>query len=147
MKGHFLLFDTPNNPKNQNFEKMKKTKHLDIILHSLVYHKWWSYDVWFLRYGVRQSECFDILEYFLPFYLLPPNPPPPNNLENQNEKMPGYIIILLMCTINENHMMYGSWDMECNIFCPFNPTKNQKFKILKNWKKKTKTKKPFIVLH
>ena len=37
MKGHFLLFDTPNNPKNQNFEKMKKKTPGDIILHSLVY--------------------------------------------------------------------------------------------------------------
>ena len=35
-----------------------------------------------------------------------------NNLENQNfekiKKMPGDIIILHMCAINENHMMYGS---------------------------------------
>ena len=33
-------------------------------------------------------------------------------LKNQNlkklEKMPGDIIILDMCTINDNHMMYGS---------------------------------------
>ena len=38
--------------------------------------------------------------------------PPLNNLENQNfekiKKMPGDIIILHMCAINENHMMYGS---------------------------------------
>ena len=33
MKGHFLLFDTPNNPKNQNFEKMKK-KHLEISFYT-----------------------------------------------------------------------------------------------------------------
>ena len=41
---------------------------------------------------------------------------PLNNLENQNfekiKKMPRDIIILHMCAINENHMMYGSWDME-----------------------------------
>ena len=30
----------------------------------------------------------------------------------QQKKMLGDIIILYMCTINENHMMYGSWDME-----------------------------------
>ena len=104
MKGHFLIFDTPNNPKNE------KKPHLDIILHSLVYHKWWPpkqpgkskwknawryyhftyvyhkwklHDVWFLRHGVQQTF----------------------------------------------------W----TIFCPFNPTKKQKFKILKNWKKKKKT--------
>ena len=40
---------------------------------------------------------------------------PPNNLKNQNfakmKTMPGDII-LHMCTINDNHKIYGSWDME-----------------------------------
>ena len=36
-------------------------------------------------------------------------------LKKWNEKKtPGEITVLHMCTINENHMMYGSWDMECN---------------------------------
>ena len=30
----------------------------------------------------------------------------------KNKKTPRDIIILHMCTIHENHMMYGSWDME-----------------------------------
>ena len=64
-----------------------------------------NYDIWFLRYGARQAEFFAILHYFLPFYY-------PNNPENQNfekmKKTPGDIIILLMCRINENRMMYGS---------------------------------------
>ena len=55
-----------------------------------VYHKWHSYDVWFLRYGVWQTEIFVILDNFLHFY-------PPKNLENQNfekmKKTPGDIII------------------------------------------------------
>ena len=34
-----------------------------------VYHKWQSYDVWFLRYGVWQTEFFVILDHFLYFYL------------------------------------------------------------------------------
>ena len=41
-----------------------------------------------------------------------PLPPPPKNPENQNfekiKKTPGDIIILHKCTINDNHMMYGS---------------------------------------
>ena len=41
---------------------------------------------------------------------------PPNNQENQifekMKKMPWDIIILHMCTINENYKMYGSWDMQ-----------------------------------
>ena len=28
--------------------------------------------------------------------------------------MPGYIIILHICTKNYNHMIYGSWDMVRN---------------------------------
>ena len=40
------------------------------------------------------------------------HPPPPKNPENQNfEKMkkpPGDIIILHKCTINDDHIIYGS---------------------------------------
>ena len=58
-------------------------------------------------------------------------------------KTPGDIIILQICAINENHMMCGSWDMECDwenvlsfwtVFCPFT---TQKIKILQKWKKKS----------
>ena len=31
------------------------------------------------------------------------------------KKAPGDIIILHRCTINENHMMYGSWDIFCHV--------------------------------
>ena len=60
------------------------------------------------------------------------------------KKMPGDIIILHMYTINDNHMMYGSWDMERDkqnflsfwtVFCPFTLLKTQKIKILKKRKK------------
>ena len=41
---------------------------------------------------------------------------PTNYSENKNcqkmKKMSGDIIISHMCTINDNHMMYLSWDME-----------------------------------
>ena len=57
------------------------------------------------------TDFFVISGYFLSFY-------PPNNPENQNfgtmKKSPGGIIILNMSTIDENHMMYDSWDMEHN---------------------------------
>ena len=65
--GHFLPFDPPNNPKNQNFEKMKKSTwryhHF-----TQVYHKWQSYDIWFLRYQLQQTDFFVILDHFLLFY-------------------------------------------------------------------------------
>ena len=58
---------------------------------------------------------FDHFVSFSPFFCL-------NNSDNQNfekmkekkKKKPGDIIILHMCTINDNHMMNGSLDMECN---------------------------------
>ena len=47
--------------------------------------------------------------HFGPFFALLPVY---NNPKNQNfekmKKRPGDIIILHMCTINDNHMMYGS---------------------------------------
>ena len=45
-----------------------------------LHHKWQSYDVWFLRYGVWQTEFFVILDRFLPFY--PPNNPKNTILKN-----------------------------------------------------------------
>ena len=102
-----------------------------------MYHKWESYDVCFLRYRAWRTVFFVILDYFLPFY-------PPNNPKNQNfqklKKAPGDAIILHRCTINDNYMMYGSWDTECDgqnilsfwtMFCPFNNPKNPNFEKLK----------------
>ena len=77
------------------------------------YHKWKSYDVWFLRYGARQAELFLILDHFFPFYTtLHPNNPDNQNFEKM-KKAPGDFIIFHKCTINDNDMIYGSWDMKC----------------------------------
>ena len=59
------------------------------------------------------------------------------------KKAPGDVIILHMCTKNHDHMMYASWDVECDrenflSFGPFftlTPLTIQKIKFLK--KKKT----------
>ena len=53
------------------------------------------------------------------------------------KKTPGHIIILQKSNINENHMIYGSWDSELigqNFlpFYPFNNPKNQNFEKMKN---------------
>ena len=53
---HFLPLYLPDNPKNPNFEKIKKTLGDIIILH-MVYHKWQSYDVWF-RYDRQNVLSF-----------------------------------------------------------------------------------------
>ena len=70
-------------------------------------------------------RVFVILGHFLPFD--PPNKPKNENFEKM-KKISGDIIILYMCTINENQMMYGSWDMESDriflildFFCLFTP--------------------------
>ena len=65
---HFLPFNPPNNPKYQNFEKLKK--HLEILSFYTYVHKLQSYDVWFLRYQAQRTECFVILDNFLPIYPL-----------------------------------------------------------------------------
>ena len=89
---------------------------------------------------MQQTEFFVSLGHFLPFYF-------PNNLENQNfevKRVSGDVIILHKWTIDDNHMMYGSWDMKCNkqnvlsswaIFCLFISITTRKIKILKKWKK------------
>ena len=61
---HFLPFYPPDNPKNQNFEKMKK-KPWRYYYFTHVYHKLQSYYVLFLRYRAQQTELFVILDHFL----------------------------------------------------------------------------------
>ena len=64
---HFLPFYSPNNWKNQNFEKIKKSAWRNYHF-TQVYHKWPSYDVSFLRYEAWQTEFLLNLDQFLPFY-------------------------------------------------------------------------------
>ena len=143
--GHFLPFDPPNNPKNQNFEKTKKPGDI-IILHlctANVDHM--MYGSWDIKCD-RQNFLSFWASFFLPFYR-------PNNPENQNfeknEKRLGDVIILHMSTMNQNHMMYDSWDTARNrnfshfgpFFALLAPTPSfpllttQRIKILKKWKK------------
>ena len=58
----FLPFYPPNNPKNQNSEKMKMYRFTP------VYHKLQSYDACFLRYRAQWTDFFVILDHSLPFY-------------------------------------------------------------------------------
>ena len=121
--------------QKSKFSKHRKTAWRYYYF-TLLYHKSWSYEGWFLRYRARQTEFFVISGYFLPFY-------PPNNPENQTfekmKKTPGGIMILNVSIINENHMMYDSWDMKCTrhifvilgyflSFYPYNSPKKEKFK-------------------
>ena len=63
----------------------------------------------------------------------------------KTEKVPGNVIILHMFTINDNQIMHGSLDIECNrqillsfwtSFCPITPLTIQNIKISKKLKKR-----------
>ena len=69
----------------------------------------------------------------------------------KNEKSSRKCFHLHKCTINDNHMIYGSWDINCNrqiflvifgFFCPFTPQKWKYHKL-----KKKKTPGDIIILH
>ena len=95
--------------KPEKSEFWKKWKRFAGRYHDFthVYQKPQSYKVQFLWYGVRQN-FFVIL----------------GHISARD------IIILHLCTTNDDHMMYGSWNIEHNrqnflsfraIFCPFIP--------------------------
>ena len=120
-------------PKIKIWKKCKK--HLETL--SCTINQ--DHDVWFLRYKAK----FFVILPFLPF-------DPPNNPKNQNfEKMkknPLEIIITLhKYTINDNHMIYGSRDINCKrqifflssstIFSPFYSPNSPKTEKFKKWKK------------
>ena len=135
----FCPFTPLTTPKIKILKKKEKTSRYIILNLS---HKWQLFDVPEL-WSLIQNFLF-VLNHFLPFHH-------PNNLRIQKfekmKKSPGDIIILQMCAINDNHMMYGSWDMEHDrqaflsfwaIFCSFKPLTTQKIKILnlKKWKER-----------
>ena len=120
----------------ENDSWKNEKKYLEILSFTYVHHKWRSYDKWFLKYKARCNR-----QNFLHFHL-------PDDLENQNfeklKKIPGDITTLHMCTINDNHMMYDSWDMENDphnfaildhflLFYPSNNSENQDFEKRKKY--------------
>ena len=108
--GPFFALLPSQQPEKLKFWKTEQ-KALRYYHFTHVYHKWQSYDVWFLRYEVWRTEFFVILDHFLPFY--PYNNPKTLNFEKL-KKVPGDIIILQKCSKKHNHMLYGSSDMVQN---------------------------------
>ena len=136
--GLFFALLPPKNLKNQNIEKMRKTPEDIIILHMCIIND--NYDVGFWN---MERNRQNVLSFWTIFCTFTSDNPKNQNFEKM-KKLPGDIILFHMCTINDNHMMYGSWDMEHDrqnflsfwtIFCPFTPLTTQKIKILKKWKK------------
>ena len=65
-----MMFGYPsNNAKNQNFEKNEKKNNWRCYNFTHVYHKLQSYDIWFLKYGVRQI-FLSFLTIFCPVTVL-----------------------------------------------------------------------------
>ena len=149
---------------------MKKIASDIIILH--VYQKTQSYEVQFLRYGVKQNllsfwaifcpmmyaysdvECDRHDCHFKSFFAhLPHYWPPKLKFGKKCKKNPD-IILLHMCNINPDHTMYASWDMKCNRqiffvklghFLPFYPPNSPKNQNLK--KRKKNMPRDIIILH
>ena len=102
---HFLLFYSPNSPKNQNFEKMKKTIRDIIILHMCIK----NYDqMMYSSWDMAHDRCNCYFSFWAIFCLLTP---PKNQNFGKMKRIPGDIIILHKCTRNYDQIMYGSWDM------------------------------------
>ena len=120
-----------------------------ILLYIPVYHKWTSYDIWFLKCKVGRIEIFVILGHFLPFQH-------PGNLENQIFKIEKntwryYHLTHLHHTWKSYDvcfLRYGAWQIEFfvildSFLCPFTAPPSslrpyslttQKVKVLKKWK-------------
>ena len=94
-----------------------------------------------------ERDRHNFLSFWTIFCLFTSLTTPKINILKKWKKYLRDIIILHMCTINENHMMYGSWDKEHDrqnffsiwtILCPFTPLTTQKIKIKKMKKQKQK---------
>ena len=86
---HFLPFDPPNNPKIQNFEKIKKYLEILSFYTCVPQMTIMMYGSGYIRQNISRQNFFVILGYFLPFY--PRNNPKNLNFEKM-KKAPGDII-------------------------------------------------------
>ena len=136
-----LLHSLPNNPENQNFQKMKKASG-DVIILNLCNKK---HD--HMMYAYSDMECLhrhNFSSFQAIFCSFAPLLTSKTKIWKKCKKTPGDIILLHMCTINQDHMMYGSWDMKFNrqnffvilgnflSFYPPNTLKNENIKNVKN---------------
>ena len=101
--GHFSPFTLLTAWKSK-FQKIEKENTWRCHHFTHLYHKWQSYNVYFLRYGARQTDFFVILGIFAH---LPTNKPKNQNFY-KNKKMHTDTIILHMCNKNYDHVMYIS---------------------------------------
>ena len=103
----FCPFTPITSLKNTTWKNHKKTPGNIILLHMCTENEdHMMYGSWDIR--CDRLSFFVILGHFLPFDpLINPNN---QNFENINRSLE--ILSCVMCTRNENHMIYSSWDME-----------------------------------
>ena len=127
-------------PKTKIWKNVKKTWRYYLLHMCTMNEDHMMYGSWDIRHN---RERF--LSFWAIFCPLTPLTTQKIKILKKWKKMPRDIIILHMCTINENHMMYGSWDMEhdrqffliLDHFLPFYPLTTQKSIILKKNEKNT----------
>ena len=90
------------------FIHIKLVARVLAYVHVIACIKWRRLHMMYGSWDMEHDRPFVvILDHILPFY-------PPMDPENQNfEKQKKPEDIFIMCTINDSHIMYGSWDMEC----------------------------------
>ena len=141
--GHFFALLPPKNLKNQNSEKMNKNAGDTIILHTCTKnHNHMMYGSWNTESNRQNFMSFWAI--FCPLMIL-------KITILKTWKKSGKILSFYtyMCTINEDHMIYGSWNIRHDrhnflsfwvTFCPsppppWQPEKSKFWKIEKNKKK------------
>ena len=134
----FALLPSENNPKNQNFDKLKKMHGDILILHKCTKNH--DY-MWYCSLDVHdRCNCyFSFWASFCPFTSLTAQ-----NIKIKKKKSTWRYHHFTIVYQSHDYMLYCVWDMprdRCNyfsfwtIFCPFTPLTAQKIKILKKWKK------------
>ena len=109
----FCPFTPLTTKKIKILKKWKKLLEVN-ILHMSTINKNHMYDSWDMERN--RHIFFSFWTIFCPF-----TPPPLITqrikiLKKWKKKPARDIIILHKCTINDNHMIYGSWDVNCNFF-------------------------------
>ena len=102
-------------------KKMKKMPGDIILSYMHVYHKWRSYNIWyiwFLKHKVWQK----FLTFWAIFCPFSPLTTPPTSLmilkikilKEKKKCLEILSFYIYMCTISEDDMIYGSWNITCN---------------------------------
>ena len=130
--GHFLP------GKSKFWKNEKNTWRYYHLTH--VNHKWQSYDVWFLRYGVWQTK-FSFWAIFCPF-----TPLTAWKIKILNKWKKNTWRCYHLTHVYHKWQSYDAWFLRCGVsqtefyiilghFSPFIPLMTWKIKIKKEWKK------------